>query len=98
MSDREMLEQRWLQLTREVLPEVARARGWPVHLDHCFQRVLLDHACGGVWYDTIAQRPAYAHAPEAILRAAVETGEAALRGEADLPAMNRASLSWRGKG
>ena len=93
---REALEARWLDLTRRALPGAA-GPGWPVRLDHCFQRILLDNATGGVWYDAIPGRPAYRHAPEAVLREAVRLGEAVLAGEADLAAMNRASLAWRGK-
>ncbi|MEM8849418.1 MAG: GCN5-related N-acetyltransferase [Pseudomonadota bacterium] len=90
------LERRWLDLTNADLPRAARA-DWPVHRNHCFQRILLDHATGGVWYDAIPKRPAYAHAPDAVLRDAIALGEAALRGEADLRALNRQSLIWRGK-
>ena len=74
---------------------VASARRWPVRFDHCFQRILLDAACGGVWYDTIEERPAYAHAPEAVLSEAVRLGEGALNGDVDLVALNRQSLAWR---
>ena len=95
--DRARLETEWLDLTRRRMPAVARARGWPVVHDHCFQRILLDHACGGTWYDHIAGRPAYRHAPEAVLAQALATGEAALDGQADLDALNRQSLIWRGK-
>ena len=91
------LEDRWLALTRRDLPRVAGARDWPVRFDHCFQRILLDNAVGGVWYDAIPARPAYRHAPDAVLRRAVALGEAALAGAADLAALNRASLDWRGK-
>jgi hypothetical protein len=92
---RRALEQRWLALTREALPAVARDRGWPIRADHCFQRVLLDNAVGGVWYDAIAGRPAYAHAAGALLLRAVALGEAVLAGDDDLPALNRRSLAWR---
>ena len=35
----------------------ARAgRSWPVHLDHCFARVLLDDACGRPWREAIRRR------------------------------------------
>jgi len=94
-NDRATLEARWLDLTRRVLPGLADARGWPVRADHCFQRILLDVACGGVWYDSIAARPAYAHAPDAVLRSAVLLGEGAVDGSADLPALNDRSLGWR---
>lgn len=97
MIGRSDLEARWLDLTRRALPGVARERGWPVTADHCFQRILLDHAFGGVWYDHVRQRPAYAHADATALERAVALGEAALAGEADLAALNRQSLAWRGK-
>lgn len=95
---REALEARWLDLTRRALPEAARGRpDWPVRLDHCFQRILLDHAVGGVWYDAIPGRPAYAHAPAETLERAAALGEAVLADGADLAALNRRSLAWRGK-
>jgi hypothetical protein len=96
--NRKDLESRWLDLTRRALPEAAVGRdGWPVRFDHCFQRILLDHATGGVWYDAIPKRPAYANAPDAVLERAVALGEAVLADEADLAALNRQSLVWRGK-
>ena len=95
--DRAALEAEWLDLTRRRLPGVAGERGWPIRFDHCFQRVLLDHACQGVWYDRIEGRPAYKKADDSILSAAVEAGRAVLSGEVDLPVLNRQSLDWRGK-
>lgn len=93
-----MLEAEWLVLTRETLPALAAARGWPVRADHCFQRILLDHAVGGCWYDHVPRRPAYHHFPADRLAAAVALGRAAAAGQADLHALNRRSLAWRGKG
>ena len=90
-------EARWLDLTRRELPGAARP-DWPVRFDHCFQRILLDHATGGRWYDAIRGRPAYAHAPDAVLDRAIRLGEDVLAGRADLRALNRRSLEWRGKG
>ena len=90
------LEARWLALTREDMPAAADARDWPVRFDHCFQRILLDHAVEGPWRETIPA-PAYRNATDAQLKAAVELGEEALSGEADLAALNRRSLAWRGK-
>lgn len=97
-ADRAAREQQWLRLTRETLPGLADARRWPVSADHCFQRILLDHACGGCWYDHIARRPAYAHAPDTVLDAAIALGESVLDGAVDLAALNDTSLRWRGKG
>ena len=94
--DRQTLETRWLDLTRQTLPSVAKGRRWPVHLDHCFQRILLDNAVGGIWRAHIAP-PAYRNAPDDILARAVDLGEAALAGEADMATLNTNSLRWRGK-
>ncbi|MFQ6551659.1 hypothetical protein AAD018_004840 [Aestuariibius insulae] len=93
---RAALEAQWLKLTREDLPAAAKP-DWPVRFDHCFQRILLDAACGGVWYDHIAKRPAYAHASDSVLTEAISLGQAVLDGKADLSALNRQSLVWRGK-
>ncbi|MEH3048218.1 GCN5-related N-acetyltransferase [Sphingomonas adhaesiva] len=96
-TDRTALEHDWLTLTRTTLPALAGPRGWPVSADHCFQRILLDHACGGCWYDRIAGRPAYRHAPPDLLARAIALGEAAARGEIEMAALNRQSLAWRGR-
>lgn len=91
------LEQEWKHLTEQALPAAARTAGWPITEDHCFQRVLLDNACGGVWYDHVAARPAYRHASDDILLSAVTLGRAALDGRANIDRLNRMSLKWRGK-
>ena len=89
------LEERWLELTRVTLPSLAAERAWPVSADHCFQRILLDNAIGGVWYDAVTGRPAYRHVDVEALRTAVALGEQALSGDADLTDLNRRSLAWR---
>ena len=94
-SDRMNLEQDWLQLTRETLPSLAASRSWPVREDHCFQRILLDAVCGGVWYDHVNGRPAYRRIDAERLAAAVALGERVAKGEEDLHALNAQSLSWR---
>ena len=90
------LVSRWFSLTREQMPAVAPERDWPVHRDHCFQRVLLDNAAGRPWREMI-EPPAWRNAPPTLLARAVALGEAVLAGEADLAELNRQSLRWRGK-
>ena len=98
---RAALERESLDLTRKVMPACAQdrrqKRDWPVHLDHCFQRILLDNACGGAWRDHIAP-PAYRNADKQTLRRAIKLGRAVIAGEADLWELNARSLAWRGKG
>lgn len=45
---------RRLKLTRVILPGMAVAQRWPIRLDHCFMRVLLDNVVG-VWHRVIAR-------------------------------------------
>ena len=86
----------WNALTKREMPDVAKARGWPVHLDHCFQRILLDNAVGTKWRDVIAS-PAYRNASDTQLARAIEIGRAAVSGEESLEELNINSLKWRGK-
>ena len=92
---RAALEAAWLELTRRTLPGLAAARGWPVSADHCFQRILLDNAVGGVWYDAIARRPAYRHADAALLASAVALGRQVAAGGRDLHELTRRARAWR---
>lgn len=89
------LREEYLRLTREALPRTARADGWHLTEDHCFQRVLLDRVSGGVWYDHIA-RPAWRNASEAQLERLVADAHRLLEeGEALLTAWDADSLRWR---
>lgn len=89
---------RYLHLTKEVMPKMAResGTGWPVVNDHCFQRIVLDAVSGGVWYDHIA-RPAYRNMSRAQALRAVALCEKIIDGSADLVVLNRQSLVYRGK-
>ena len=94
-DDRKALEARWLELTRRTLPSLADERRWPVRADHCFQRILLDAACGMRWYDAIDGRPAYRHIGRERLEQAIALGDAVVLGEADIAGLDARSLEWR---
>ena len=96
--ERARLIARYLHLTRQVMPDLAQsgARDWPVSRDHCFQRIVLDTLCCGIWYDHIP-RPAVRHLTEPDAAGAIALCEAIIAGDADLAALNRQSLIWRGK-
>ena len=91
---RAALVDRWLELTRVVLPGMAAANRWPIRLDHCFMRVFLDHAMQGRWDRTIP-RPAVRHMPLDALQRAVATAEATVLDPTRLPGLNDESLAWR---
>ncbi|MCJ2034420.1 GNAT family N-acetyltransferase [Methylobacterium sp. J-068] len=86
---------RWRDLVERRLPEAARP-DWPVHLDHCFARILLDNTCGGPWRESVGA-PAWANMPLDQLGAATALGEAVLAGQTDLDWLNRRSLALRDK-
>ncbi len=91
---RTVLLQRWLELTRRVLPAMAPAQSWPIREDHCFMRVCLDAAAGAPWPQVI-RRPAIRHMSEAQLAAAVRVAEAIAHRPEMLADLNLRSLQWR---
>ena len=88
----------YMHLTKEVLPSLARngQTDWPVSEDHCFQRIILDQVCGGVWYEYLG-RPAYKHLTKDQAQRAVELCRDIGDGRVDLKQLNQQSLIWRGK-
>jgi hypothetical protein len=53
---RAALLRRYRELVLEEMPCRARAEGSVVVADHCFGRIVLDHAVGGRWYDVLDRR------------------------------------------
>jgi hypothetical protein len=56
MTDRPTLLRRYRELVLDELPRQARDGNWVVVADHCFGRIVLDHAVGGCWYDVLDRR------------------------------------------
>ena len=88
------LQAAWLQRMRVDLPALAVERGWPIRLDHCFGRVILDAVCGRPWREVLAA-PAWRHLAPEQLDAAIALAEDMIAGRADVAALNRASLQAR---
>ena len=97
-AEKDSLIATYMHLTKEVLPSMARSdrTNWPVSEDHCFQRIILDQVCGGVWYEHLG-RPAYKHLTKDQVQRAVELCQIIADGQADLKQLNQQSLIWRGK-
>src|SRR5918911_2724555 len=76
-ASRQDLLARYRQLVLQELPRRAREGRWVVTNDHCFGRIVLDHAVGGRWYDVLDRRrsPAFAQLDDARLAAAVRLAE-----------------------
>ena len=92
------LVSRYMVLTKEVMPQMARdpAVKWPVRNDHCFQRIILDIVCDGPWFAHLS-RPAYKSLSHDQAVRAVQLCEDIIANRVDLFDLNRRSLNWRGK-
>ncbi|KAI7053837.1 hypothetical protein KC339_g18635 [Hortaea werneckii] len=102
-QDIEQLRERWNELYKQRLPALAKARDpvqttWPVFLDHCFARIVLDNAIGNdrPWTEIIKQ-PAVKNMSEDQLKTAIDLAERLASGKADLVALDERSLKLRGK-
>jgi alkylated DNA nucleotide flippase Atl1 len=71
---------------------------WPVTLDHCFARIILDHTVGinAPWSSKL-KSPAYRNMSAKQLQASINLGKKILRGNADLVDLDNRSLELRGK-
>lgn len=89
------LRAEWLDWMRERLPAAARDRpDWPIRLDHCFGRVVLDAVYGRPWREAVAA-PAWRSMAEPELRRALALSRDIVEGRADLAALNARSLHLR---
>jgi len=97
-EEKDTLIATYMHLTKEVLPSLVRndQTDWPVSEDHCFQRIVLDHVCGGVWYEHL-DRPAYKHMTKNQAQRAVMLCQDIAERRANLQELNQQSLFWRGK-
>ena len=99
-SDRASLVAEWERLTKRSLPELAKEHRWPIRFDHCFQRVALDAAFGGCWYDHLDRKkgPAIRQIRTTELgRAVAAATRMEKEGVAAVRELDEASLRWRGK-
>ena len=87
----------WLQRMRVDLPALAEERRWPIRLDHCFGRVILDAVCGRPWREVVAA-PAWRSLTPGQLEAAIALADDMIAGRADVAALNEASLRARRSG
>jgi hypothetical protein len=108
----DLLEE-YKHLTNGVLPAEARkhtgtASRWPIRLNHCFQRVILDNLFQDVWYPHLSidgedgSKPPKGGAMHRLridqLVGALEIGRQMRQGGAPIVReLNERSLAWRGK-
>lgn len=94
------LRNQYLELTNQILPQLARKRHFPVHYNHCFQRIILDNLFGRCWYEALDQKknPAYKQLSVAQLEQAIALAQSiVVQPDSYLNQLNQNSLIWRGK-
>jgi hypothetical protein len=98
-DDLSQLRAEYNRKVNEELPERAQSSdGWPIRLDHCLGRVVLDNVFGDEWYSHVEGRPAYKHLSRSELQDAIEIADRLLReGKPAVEELNRNSLRWRDK-
>jgi hypothetical protein len=98
-DDISALREEYTQKVNETLPETAQqSEGWPIHLDHCFGRVVLDNLFQDEWYDYVDGRPAYKNLTRDQLADAIEIADKLLEeGKPVVDELNENSLQWRGE-
>jgi hypothetical protein len=94
LEDTSALQERYLRLTGEELPDQA-TEAWPVQADHCFQRIVLDTLYGDVWYDHVEGRPAVQHLTADELREAIDIAESMRSDPTRVRELNDRSLEYR---
>jgi O-6-methylguanine DNA methyltransferase len=104
MADTRSLQETWIELYSKTLPSLARARDiaqptWPVTLDHCFARIILDNTVGEgrEQWDKRLKRPAVRNMSHEQLVKAIILAERIRDGKEDLVALDLQSLEVRGK-
>lgn len=99
----EQLQERWKELYSKTLPRLAKEKDsvqptWPVHLDHCFGRIVLDNAIGKTQpWTLVLKSPAWKNMSEGQLEDAIALGEDIAVGSVDLVVLDQKSLELRGK-
>ena len=104
MADTRSLQETWIELYSKTLPSLARARdvaqpAWPVTLDHCFARIILDNTVGEgqEQWDKRLKRPAVRNMSQEQLLKAIILAERIRDSKEDLVALDLQSLEARGK-
>ena len=88
------LRQQFEKKTEAVLPTKAR-KDWPIHLDHCFKRVVLDNTVNTKW-DRKIDRPAIDNMSYGQLKKANRIADTLIEdGKPMVERLNKKSLKYR---
>ena len=95
------LRAEYRHFVRTALPAAARQNHWPIRLDHCFARVLLDAVFGSCWYHYLDRRRGRSAesqlTADQLTRAVILARGMLVLGCPEVVRLNAQSLVWRGK-
>ncbi|MCJ1232890.1 methylated-DNA--protein-cysteine methyltransferase [Varicellaria rhodocarpa] len=102
ISPSDSLLSQWTTLYTQTLPSFALSArdrsAWPVHLDHCFARIIYDAVIGvDVPWANKLKSPAKLHMSEIQISKCIEMGQGIIDGRVNLKEWNQRSLDIRGK-
>ncbi|KAH9224523.1 6-O-methylguanine DNA methyltransferase, partial [Leptodontidium sp. 2 PMI_412] len=99
----EELQNEWKIMYQQTLPQAAKSKSpsqptWPVQLDHCFARIILDTKIGisSPW-TSVLKSPAYNNMSREQLESCIQLAREILDGDVDLVELDERSLLIRGK-
>ncbi|MGV2829807.1 hypothetical protein [Myxosarcina sp. GI1(2024)] len=96
----EQLRKKYLKLVNEELPAQAKQRDFPVSLNHCFARIILDNLFNCCWYEVIDRASGAAYkqlSAEQLLQAIAIAEDIIDKPDSYIRELNRNSLRWRNK-
>jgi len=99
LSATTLFRQEYLFLTNEVLPDLGVENDWPIHENHCFQRILLDHLFQDCWYHHLQKGPVPAYRQldlQQLGHLLRSTHQMCWMGRPEIAQQNQQSLHWRG--
>ena len=98
MNNLDYLRSQYLDLVNNQLPNIAINRHFPVRLNHCFARIILDNLFGDIWYNHLSGKtPAYQQLTEKQLEGAIQIAENIINyPNRVINNLNNNSLNWRG--
>ncbi len=93
-----LYRQEYLFLTNDLLPGLSKENDWPIHENHCFQRVLLDHLFQDCWYQHVPKGPTPAYRQLNLTQLGHllrSTHQMCWMSRAEVTRQNNQSLQWR---
>lgn len=92
------LREQYISLINKQLPARAKQGGFPVYLNHCFARIVLDNLFEDCWYQHLSRKtPAYKQLDEDQLKAVIALAQSMLNSPETAQIFNQNSLHWRKK-